>query len=854
MSGGPYLTLSGDPASADEAMVGGKARSLAAMLRAGFEVPEFCVVNCTAFAELAASGDMAPLREPLSRFMAGHGESAAYAVRSSARGEDSAGSSFAGLYSTSLDVRGLEAVLSAIEACWASHRNREAEDYRARRGVEASEMAVIVQVLVPAEWSGVSFAAHPVKRSLSEAVVNATRGLGEALVSGAVNPEEIVLDAQDGSVRGRTTPTDASALPETILRTVWEQTRALSEHFNFPQDIEWAAVGERVFLLQSRPITNIADVWYSRSLEPWKDDPSARPDDEGRIWSRAYADEIWAPPVSPLFYNIQNLTTSFSTYMRWHDDPSPLPPDLFKYHRAAAYVDVEVLARQYSYHPKFSRIAGVLNFFPREMQRAVQSAPWRWQGRLRRTLRFELQQRSLRSLRNNHATLAAMWPGFVEQSDRWFDIDLDAMTLEQIRRHREDLNRVVAIVSPACGFAVAYHAHDLTFVLTGLLERWFGDGDSLYAQATSGLEGSVTVEESEGLWRLGHLLRSVGPLVGAAAVGDVEAFERQAQMDAKGRSFLEAFEAFWRLHRHRGASYKDLIFPRWGDEKGELLKVVASFAESDVQSPRTLNAAMAELRRRTQRELLARCKGPTLWRRPILQWLFRYNEIYMSERDNHRFYFDRVWHQLRRIYLSYGRRLAKAGVLAAPDEVFFLGAAEVEQGLAGGLKAEDAKARVEVRQVMWETTLRVQPPKFLAGYTARSDGAETSEGGALLGIGASPGCVTGPVRVVYDVRELPSVRDGEILVTRQTDPAWSTVFARIGGLVLETGGVLAHGASLCREFDLPCVTAVENATTVFRDGDVVTVDGRMGRVAFAVEASGRLSGRSPEQASAGREA
>jgi pyruvate,water dikinase len=202
----------------------------------------------------------------------------------------------------------------------------------------------------------------------------------------------------------------------------------------------------------------------------------------------------------------------------------------------------------------------------------------------------------------------------------------------------------------------------------------------------------------------------------------------------------------------------------------------------------------------------------------------------MSERDNHRFYFDRVWYQLRRIYRSHGRRLAVAGVLRDGDDVFYLGATEIEQALRGELDRREAQARITVRKRVWHETLRVQAPKFLVGYVEHHDGTRLLNGDDRLGIGASPGVVTGQARVIYDVRELPKVQDGEILVTRQTDPAWSTVFSRISGLVLETGGVLAHGASLCREFNLPCVTAVEQAAQWVRDGDSLTVDGTRGRV------------------------
>jgi phosphohistidine swiveling domain-containing protein len=826
-----YLLTADDPRCRIESEVGGKASSLAALLRGGFDVPEFCVITCRAFLALHRSNSLEQLRAPLLKWMASRPIDSRFAVRSSARGEDSAENSFAGLYTTVLDVRAIDDILRAIGACWTSFDATEARDYRERRHSDAGAMGVVVQVLVPAEWSGVSFSANPVNSALGECVINAARGLGEDLVSGAINPEEIIVDARSGAVVSRKAPPNQPPLPASLLLTVWTETMRAATHFRFPQDVEWAAVGERLFVLQSRPVTTVADVFYSRYVEPWADKADVSPDDPDRVWTRAYADEIWAPPVSPLFYNVHNLTPSFVSYWRWHGDPEALPPDVFKYHKASAYLDVNTLRRQYDYHPAFSRIAGILNFFPVGMQPAVRADKWLWRGRLRRTLRFELQQRSLRSLSHNHRTLAALWPGFVAQTNGWFELDLDAMSLEALAVHRAELNQVVGVVSPACGFAVAYHAHDLTFILTGLLDKWFGDGDQLYALVTSGLDGSITARESESVWRLAQRLREGGEeMYQGSTSGDFAAFTAIADRTVVGRSCLEAFNAFWFEHRHRGASYKDLIHPRWGDDKSALLAVIASYVVSTGKSPGILNVEMAQVRRRAQSDLLARCRGLARWRRPLLRKLFRYNEIYMSERDNHRFYFDRVWYQLRRIYRSLGRRLTHRGVLSDGDDVFFLGAAEVDQGLAGELGGEEARARIAVRRRTWHETLHVQAPKFIVGYTAHDDHARLLEGNARVGIGASPGLATGRVKVIYDVRELPTVRDGEILVTRQTDPAWSTVFARIAGLVLETGGVLAHGASLCREFNLPCVTALEQATQVLHDGDTVTVDGTRGRV------------------------
>jgi pyruvate,water dikinase len=233
-----------------------------------------------------------------------------------------------------------------------------------------------------------------------------------------------------------------------------------------------------------------------------------------------------------------------------------------------------------------------------------------------------------------------------------------------------------------------------------------------------------------------------------------------------------------------------------------------------------------------QAEILAALRGPLApVRRRILRWLFRYNELYMSVRDNHRYYVDRNWYELRRIYRSYGARLAQAGVLADRDEIFFLGASEVEAGLKGALAGREAGRRIEVRRRVWRATLRQQGPKFLKGWAPYADRpTDAAESGRLQGIAASPGSAVGRARVVYDVAELGRVKDGEILVTRQTDPSWTTVFGRIGGLVLETGGVLSHGTSLCREYGLPCVTAVERATVRIPDGSRIELSGSEGAI------------------------
>jgi pyruvate,water dikinase len=219
-------------------------------------------------------------------------------------------------------------------------------------------------------------------------------------------------------------------------------------------------------------------------------------------------------------------------------------------------------------------------------------------------------------------------------------------------------------------------------------------------------------------------------------------------------------------------------------------------------------------------------------KRRTLRALFRGNEIYAGLRDNHRFYYDHVWWLVRRVYLEKGRRLAGAGLLAAADEVVFLSRPEIEQLHAGTLAASVAAIRIELRRKEWQETRAKVPPRYLRrGYVPDEGASGASEDGKRLhGLAASPGQVRGRARIVLDVANLAQVADGEILVARQTDPGWTPAFARLAGLVLETGGVLAHGASLCREYGLPCVTAVEGATMRILDGDMICLSGNDGWV------------------------
>jgi pyruvate,water dikinase len=811
--------------------VGGKAASLFRLHAMGCAVPDFFVLTAGATAQGLAPEVRTAVLEALAAL---GGDSHAYAVRSSGIAEDSSGHSFAGVFDTILDVRGGEAVVAAIARCLASHHSAASAAYRDSRSITADNaMAVIVQRMVDASWAGVSFSADPASQALSHVVINAVRGVGESLVSGHVNPEEILLDRRTGAVIARRAPTGQAPFPDILLHKIFAETVRIAEACGYPQDIEWAFDGETLKVLQSRPVTTIANVWLNRPLEPWAASADADPDSAGRIWTRAYADEIWAPPVSPLFYDVQNLTGQIPMQLGMYGDRRPGPPDAFKYYRAAPYLDISLLERLYVFLPRMARLPSLLNQLPPERRAAMQRAPWKWWGLVRRTWVFEVLHGHRRGFTRNHKFLTGAWAPFLAATVPLADVAVQELDDRALDAHLGSIWALANTIGFECGITVFYYAQDLKLLLTALLARWCGEGEGLYAAVSAGLAGSHTVREADHLWQIAQHLREAGSdAVKSAVPLHWNEFKKHANSPQAQRVVSE-IEMFLTSHGHRGANYKDLVYPRWGDDPELLWQQVKAFLGGDGPRPAESNARSAATRIATQKACLEGISGGLApLKRAALRVLFRYNEIYMSLRDNHRFYYDRIWWLLRRVYAEKGRRLHASSLLKNASDVFFLVRAEIAALRDGTLAADEADARIVARRAEWEETRKLQPPKFLRrGYVPDDEmpgAGETAQ--RLSGLAASAGQVMGRARVIYDVSELGRVGKGDILITRQTDPSWTPVFARLCGLVLETGGVLAHGASLCREFNVPCVTAVERATERIADGDLVAVNGGLGTV------------------------
>jgi phosphohistidine swiveling domain-containing protein len=879
----------------DVARVGGKAANLGVLVRAGLPVPPgFCVTTpayrgfveshglgrlISRAVEEADPADPASLEAASGAIRAGFagcavppdtaGEVAAaharlvagrpaghgrVAVRSSATAEDLPDLSFAGQQDTFLNVVGPDSVLDALVRCWASLWTARAIGYRIRNGVDDANvsMAVIVQSMVTAEAAGVLFTADPVTGRRTDTVIDATIGLGEALVSGAVEPDHYVVDqaaarivskvigakavsarglAEGGTELRRETAGDRQALPDEQILALARLGHRAADVFGSPQDLEWVWSGQDLSVVQSRPITSLYPLPADLPDRPvtalfafavWQGmlDPFTPLGQEVFAHLGAELGNAFGAPAGPtgqrvfltagerLFVNIGPLLRTARgravarAFLSAIDPPSvPVLDEVLEDERFAVR---PVSAR--GLVPRLARFLAPL------VANAVYNLVRPVRGRARIESRVEEALAAARAECERAQDLATLVPA--------------------IRRAVAGLPaRMLPLL--VAGVAAGQAPHQVLLrTVSGARDR------ELVMELSRGLPHNVTTQMDLDLWRAVVGIRSDAASAERLLEGGVEEVAedyRRGQLPAVAQQALADFLA---RYGARGTGEIDIGRVRWGEDPSGLVDAVRAYLRiPEERSPQAVfdrGAERAEQARRALVDSFRRAPGGRVKSLAVDLGTRRFR-VLGGLRETPKFFIVRLLGLFRASLLAAGEKLVEAGALDAPDDVMFLSLSELEVlARAGG--DVDWKPLVAGRRERYARELcRPRSPRFLLsdGTTyydsPRVTASRDDDPRVLRGSPVSAGSVTGLVRVVLDPKTA-RLAPGEIMVCRATDPAWTPLFLAAGGLVLEVGGMMTHGSVVAREYGIPAVVGVVEATRRLRTGQRIMVDGSSGTV------------------------
>lgn len=753
------------------------------------------------------------------------GEQAAYAVRSSATAEDLPTASFAGQQDTYLNVVGPTAILRHISRCWASLFTERAVTYRRRNGIDhrTVHMAVVVQRMVLPHASGILFTADPVTGNRKVATVDAGFGLGEALVSGLVNPD--VFTVRDGEVVTRTIAAKqraVQALPaggtqEVAIDSQRQEQPALTDaqvvrlvqlgrrieaHFGRPQDIEWCLVDDGFRIVQSRPITTLF--------------PIPETGDRGNhVYVSVGHQQMMTDPMKPLGLSMWQLTA------------------MVPMHEAGGRLFVDVTRRLAS---PASR-AGLLDLMGRG---------------------DPLTRDALETVLDRDdfvPSLPNAGPGGPPAGGASAPIETDpAVVTELIERSRVSITALERDIRTKTGPALfdflleAFEEHkrvlsdplsmqaimagmDATWWLNDKLQKWLGEKNAADTLTLSAPD-NVTSEMGLALLDVADVIRPHPEVVAFLQRVEDDGFLDELAKLPGGVEARDAMEAYLDRYGMRCVGEIDITRPRWRERPATLVPVI-------LDNVRNFDPGAAERRfqqglqkaRKKEQDVLSRLRALPDGDRKADETKRMIDRVrtFIGYREYPKYGIVSRYFVYKRALLEEAGRLVQAGVLSEKEDIFHLTFQELHDVVRSN-KVDDRL--IQQRKEAFRMYQALTPPRVLTSDGEAVTGSYRREdvpAGALVGLPVSAGTVEGRARVVLDIAKA-DLDAGDILVTTFTDPSWSPLFVGIAGLVTEVGGLMTHGAVIAREYGLPAVVGVEQATRLIRDGQRIRVHGTDGYV------------------------
>nr|WP_128819426.1 rifamycin-inactivating phosphotransferase [Streptomyces sp. S063] len=871
---GPYVLGLGEVDEDQAGLVGGKAAHLGALSRIdGVRVPDGFCVTTDAFRRVGARApevgalldrlagadpdDRQAVRElsaevrraveeavipddladGITGAVARSGDGAAYAVRSSATAEDLPTASFAGQQDTYLNVVGPAAVLRHVSRCWASLFTERAVTYRRRNGIDdrTVHMAVVVQRMVFPDASGVLFTADPVTGNRRTATVDAGFGLGEALVSGLVNPD--VFAVRDGEVVARTIAVkeravhalpgggtrevavapqqrERPALTDAQVVELVRLGRRIEARFGCPQDIEWCLTDDGFRIVQSRPITTLFPVPVPVPVSEVAEGGRAR-----SVYVSVGHQQMMTDAMKPLGWSMWQRTAMVPMHEAGGRLFVDVTPRLASPASRAALLDIlgkgDPLVRD-----ALETVLERDGFAPPVPDADPVGPP---AGSPSEASVTEVDPAVVAELvERSETSLAALERDIRTKSGP----ELFDFLAEAFEEHKRVLSDPLSIQAIMAGM-------EATWWLNDKLGEWLGEKNAADTLTLSA-PGNITSEMGLDLLDVADAIRPHPELVAFLNGVDVQHddFLDELVKLPGGTGAREAIETYLGRYGMRCVGEIDITRPRWSERPATLVPPI-------LDNVRNFGPGAAERRfeqgrqkaLQAERDVLSRLRALPDGERKADETKRMIDQVraFAGYREYPKYGIVCRYFLYKQALLAEAGRLVRDGVLAEPEDVYCLTFQELED-VVRSRRLDDrliARRREEFRS--YET---LTPPRVLTSDGDAVTGSYRRDdvpAGALAGLAVSTGSVEGRARVILDLADA-ELEEGDILVTRFTDPSWSPLFVGVAGLVTEVGGLMTHGAVIAREYGLPAVVGVDRATRLIRDGQRIRVHGTDGYV------------------------
>jgi pyruvate,water dikinase len=775
--------------------VGAKAFNIAACNDAGFRVPDGVIISVQAFRAYLNGDKLETLFSYIEDYIT---NTRSIIVRSSALEEDTAKVSFAGQYLSVICLNNATEIKKACEACWASYFSSNVEAYHgAIKGsttINKNGMGLLIQRIVNATSAGVCFTKDPLKDKKDVFIINAVHGQGEALMAGEVVADQYTFDVNFEKVvsqytgnqslwRSSESPRKLTALPLELqnkpalssiqIKGIAQIARKAVKLFGSPQDIEWAYEGNKLFLLQARPITKtIKNVGYE-------------------LWTRDNVADVIPDAVTPLTWSIVEEATNngFKKVIQGLG-LSNVSTILFN------VFDSRVYLNQTTYQ-------GLLNIKPKKIY-----IPYFF-------LKVALSYlRLLFSLKKDVPRLEdTFWEGLNTLS-----VPNGASAIMELKNY---LDKYMAI---HIRIAVLM---DLGFLfIRRLIKRYIpeDEANAIVDGLVTGLNEIESTASGEALWELACLIKEDKKLADTIQNSSVQLVPNI--LKTWGGIYGEKWQQFLDRYGHSSLKEFELYYPRWSEDPSFIVTILKQYIIESGNLDLETNKRICTGKRMESKKTLL--KGVPFMYHPPLKFYIKHVRQCSIWRESLKQKIVRIMAEIRKQALAF----ADENAITPLEDVFFLTVEEISKIKDNSIPPQLFE-EIATRRQNWEKWRKQEPFKEIRVF---ANGRQmkvpyfTGIGDKLKGLGLSSGKYTGPAKVILDPTHMDSFNLGDVLVARSTNPSWTPLFTLAGAIVTDMGNYLSHGAIIARELGIPAVGNIFDATKRITNGQVISVDGDNGIV------------------------